>query len=95
MWIFKTNDDDLIYIENTDTTKVLTFGNDMWTLDFVPFEEGNSIQLWKKGELDAEDYFTLENSNFSNQFLTASKEYDDQEGKYIDTFKLKGKLTMR
>ena len=95
MWIFKTKDDDLIYIENTDTTQVLTFGNDMWTLTFVPFEEGNANQLWKKGELDAEDYFTLENSNFSNKFLTTKKEFDGLEGIDIDTFQLKGNLTMR
>ena len=40
------------------------------TVDLEDFEEGKASQLWKKGELDAEGYFTLENSEVS-MVLTA------------------------
>ena len=37
------------------------------------FEEGKAHQLWKKGELDAEEYFTLENTGVQ-KVLTAISE---------------------
>ena len=37
------------------------------------FEEGNDRQLWKKGEPDAEGYFTLQNSG-EPKVLTAISE---------------------
>ena len=37
------------------------------------FEEGNANQLWRKVYLDAEDYFTLENSGVP-KVLTAISE---------------------
>ena len=61
LWIFKTKDDDLIYVENTSKTKVLGATSDGKVI-LEDFEEGKAHQLWKKGELDAENYFTLENS---------------------------------
>ena len=61
MWIFKPKDDDLIYIENTSKAKVLGATSDGKVI-LEDFEEGKAHQLWKKGELDAEEYFTLKNS---------------------------------
>ena len=49
------------------------------------FEEGKAHQLWKKGELDAEDYFTLENSGVP-KVLTAISE---------SSLEIKGNITMR
>ena len=71
-WIFKTKDNDLIYIENTSKTKVLgaTSGGKVSLEDF---KAGKAQQLWKKGELDAEDYYTLESSGVP-KVLTAISE---------------------
>merc|ERR1719362_410600 len=71
-WIFKPKDDDLIYIENISNTKVLGATSDGKVI-LEDFEEGKAHQLWKKGELDAEDYFTLENSGVP-KVLTAISE---------------------
>ena len=72
MWIFKTNDDGLIYIENTSKTKFLQATSD-GNVIYEVLEEGKADQLWKKGELDAEDYYTLENSGVT-KVLTAISE---------------------
>jgi len=72
LWIFKSKDDDLIYIENTSKTKVLKATGDGKVIEEV-LEEGKAEQLWKKGELDAEGYFTLENSGVP-KVLTAISE---------------------
>merc|ERR1712008_616050 len=82
LWIFNVvfvkkntyhiKDDDLIYIENTSKTKVLGATSDGKVI-LEDFEEGKAHQLWKKGELDAEDYFTLENSGVP-KVLTAISE---------------------
>ena len=72
LWNFKTKDDDLIYIENTSKTKVLgATSNGKVIQEFSV--EGKANQLWKKGEPDAEDYFTLENSG-EPKVLTAISE---------------------
>ena len=84
MWLFKTKDDDLIYIENTSKTKVLGATSDGKVI-LEDFEEGKVHQLWKKGELDCEDYFTLENSGVL-KVLTAISE---------SSLEIKGKTTMR
>ena len=59
MWNFRIKGD-LVYIEN-NLTKVLEATNDSKVI-LEDFEEGKAYQLWKKGEVDTEDYFTLENS---------------------------------
>jgi len=60
LWIFKPKDDDLIYIENTSKAKVLGATSDGEVI-LEDFEEGKAHQVWKKRELDAEDYYlTLE-----------------------------------
>ena len=46
-WVFKTEDDDLIYIENTSKTMVLAATSDGKVTQEV-FAEGKVEQLWKK-----------------------------------------------
>ena len=84
MWIFKTKDDDLIYVENTSKTKVLGATSDGKVI-LEDFEEGKAHQLWKKGELDAEDYFTLENAAVP-KVLTAISD---------SSLEIKGNIIMR
>ena len=76
-WNFKTklNSDDLIYIENIKTilgtkiTFILEANNGAVMLE-VDVEENKAEQLWKKGEPNAEGYFTLKNSKLP-KILTA------------------------
>ena len=85
MWIFKPKDDDLIYIENTSKAKVLGATSDGKVI-LEDFEEGKAHQLWKKRELDAEDYYlTLEKSEMP-KVLTAVSE---------SSLEIKGSITMR
>ena len=84
MWIFKPKDDDLIYIENTSKAKVLGATSDGKVI-LEDFEEGKAHQLWKKGEVDTEDYFTLENSGVPKG-LTATSE---------SSMEIKGNMNIR
>jgi hypothetical protein len=59
-----------ICIENINKTKVLGTKNDKKVI-LEKFEEGKHEQLWKKGEPNAEGYFTLENDKVS-KFMTAT-----------------------
>ena len=72
MWIYKTKEDDLIYIENTSKTKVLGSTSDCKVIEEVKVE-GKAEQLWNKGEPDAEGYFTLQNYG-EPKLLTAISE---------------------
>ena len=84
-WTFKTKDDgDLIYVENTSKTKVLEATSDGKVIQEF-YVDGNTNQLWKKGEPDAEDYFTIENSR-EPKVLTAISE---------NGLEIKGKIIMR
>ena len=67
-WVFKTITN-LIYIENILTKKVLGSTND-GKVRQEDYEEGKAQQLWKKGEPNAEGYFTLGNSN-RTEIMTA------------------------
>ena len=72
LWIFKTKSYDMIYIENTSKAKVLGAKYDGKVFqEFLV--EGKADQLWKKGEPDAEGYFTLQNSG-EPKILTAISE---------------------
>ena len=83
-WIFKTKDDDMIFIENTSKTKVLGTTSDGKVIqEFLV--EGKADQLWKKGKPDAEGYFTLQNSGVP-KVLTAMSE---------SSLEIKGNITMR
>ena len=85
LWIFKTKDNDLIYIENTSKKKVMGATIDDKVI-LEDSEEGKAQQLWKKGKTDAQGYFTLENFEVPNLVITATSESD---------LKIKGNITMR
>ena len=85
MWIFKPKDDDLICIENTSKTKVLGVTNDGKVI-LEDFEEGKPHQLWKKGNPDAEGYFTLESHSQKPNVITAISE---------SGLEIKGNITLR
>jgi hypothetical protein len=68
-WSFRPKEDDLFYIHNTNKSKVLGATSDGKVI-LEDFKEGKALQLWKKLEIDAEYYFTLENSGVP-KFLTA------------------------
>ena len=74
----------MIYIENTSKAKVLgaTSNGEVILQDVEEVKDG---QLWKKGEPDAEDYFTLENSG-EPKVLTAISE---------SGLEIKGNIIMR
>ena len=67
-WVFKTKTN-LIYIENIVSKKVLGTTNDGKVIP-EDYKEGKAQQLWKKGEPNAEGYFTLQNFNES-KLMTA------------------------
>ena len=69
-WNFKPKDD-LIYIENITKTKTLE-AKSWGSVYLEDFEEDEAKQLWKKGEPNAEGYFTLENSSGAKLVLTAT-----------------------
>ena len=83
-WNFKPKDD-LIYIQNITKTKTLQLVYTIY-VDLEDFEEDKPKQLWKKGEPNAEGYFTLENSSESKLVLTAYSSSD---------LKIKGNITLR
>ena len=59
----------MIYIGNASNNKFLGITPDGNVIE-EEFVDGNQGQLWKKGRLNAEGYFTLENSEKS-KLLTA------------------------
>ena len=68
-WNFKTKDDSA-YIENISERKVLGITEDGQVILDV-LEENKAEQLWKKGQPNAKDFFTLENCKVP-RVLTAS-----------------------
>ena len=84
LWNFESKNNGYICIENTSKTKVLGATSDGKVI-LEDFEEGKAHHLWKKGELDAEDYFTLENSGVP-KVLTAISE---------SSLEIKGNITIR
>ena len=83
MWNFNPKGNGLIWIENTSKTKVLGAIKDGEVI-LEDSEDGNAQQLWRKGELDAEGYFALENSGVLPKVLTAISE---------DVLEIKGNIT--
>ena len=89
-WNFTTVYEDLICIEDIKKTTVLGIENDGEVVleklegdkHGVPYKHG---QLWKKGEPNAEGYFTLKNSSVP-KVLTATSSSD---------LKIQGKITLR
>ena len=84
LWIFKTKENDLIYIENTSNKKVLGATRKS-KVNLEDSEEGRAQQLWKKGKTDAQGYFTLENFEVP-KVITAISESD---------LEIKGNLILR
>ena len=77
-WVFKTKRN-FIYIENILTKKVFgttSAGKVIWE----DYEEGKAQQLWKKGEPNAEGYFTLENSGVPKVITAISKKSMEIKG---------------
>ena len=62
----------MIYIGNASNNKFLGITPDGNVIE-EEFVDGNQGQLWKKGRLNAEGYFTLENSELP-KFITAISE---------------------
>ena len=87
-WNFKTKDD-LIYIENSSETKVLEALRN-GTVILKNFEEDKAEQLWKKGEPNAEGYFTLESSTVP-KVLTAIASVGQGPAESLE---IKGNITL-
>ena len=64
-WIFNGNDGT---IENTSKKRLSITADDM-TIEEIPSLD-NTKQIWKKGDIDKEGYFTLKNES-SEKYLTA------------------------
>ena len=74
----------MIYIQNILTKKVLGSTNDIVSQE--DYLKGNKAQqLWKKGEPNAEGYFTLENFN-RTEIMTAVSS---------SILQIKGNLTLK
>ena len=73
----------MFYIENINKTKVWGTTNDNKVI-LENFEEGKDGQLWKKGEPNADGYFTLENSKVQ-KVITANSS---------GGLEIKGKVTL-
>ena len=58
-WIFKTEAENFIYIENTSKTMVLGSTSDDKVIEEV-FVDGKADQIWKKTKADTEGYVTLQ-----------------------------------
>ena len=71
-WDFTTKDDDWFYIRNNSNEEVFEATSDGKVIQEV-LVGGKADQLWKKGEADAEGYFTLQNSG-EPKVLTAISE---------------------
>ena len=83
-WFFlpHLDDDSVIYIGNASNNTFLgtTHKGKVIQEDFV---DGKQTQLWKKGSLNAEGYFTLENSE-APKFLTATADNNLEITKNIE-----------
>ena len=92
-WTFKVKDEDsseddgLIYIENTSKEKVLEATSDGKVIlkDLV---EGKAHQLWKKGKSDPDKYFTLINSGMPKLITAISKSGMEIKGNIPLTYML-------
>jgi hypothetical protein len=89
--VFK-NKNGFIYIEIDITTKVLgiTNGSIVGWEDYV---DGNTQQLWIKGEPTVEGYFTLENVGVPMVLTAITKMIDNMVSE--SSLEIKGNKTMR
>ena len=79
-WNFKPKDE-WIFIENISLKKTLATTNDSKVIQEY-FKADKPGQLWKKGELDTEGYFTLENSNVAKVLTVISESALEIKGNY-------------
>ena len=86
MWNF-TFKENLICIENINKTNFWGTTNDSKVI-LENFED-KAQQLWKKGEPNAEGYFTLENSG-APKFITAISKNNS-----LESLEITGKITLR
>ena len=70
-WNLK-NIDEMFYMENMSTNKVLTIKNGNYVCEEI-MDRNLSNQLWKKGPTNNEGFFTLLSPN-SNGFMSAISE---------------------
>ena len=75
----------MIYIKKNSTTHVLAATNDGKVIE-EDFLEGKAEQLWTKGTVSDESYFTLESHSQPKKFLTANTE---------SGLEIKGNITLR
>ena len=68
-WKFKTKGS-LLYIENISSKKILTVGDDN-NVNEKPLIKNGTRQMWTKGVVNSEGYFTLQNSQ---KVMTASSD---------------------
>ena len=83
-WVFKTEAENFIYIENTSKTKVLGTTSDDKVIQEV-FEDGKADQIWKKTKADKEGYVTLQ-KQMEPKVITAISE---------SGLEIKGNITLR
>ena len=69
-------DSNVFYIENTSTARVLGATSD-GNVNQQILVEGKADQLWGKGELDAQGFFTLQNVG-KQKLLTVKRDSQDQ-----------------
>ena len=86
-WIFKAKDDDVVYIENISKTKVFGTTSDGKVI-LKDLKENEDDQLWKKGEPNAEGYFTLENYKVSKVMTATSSTSLELKGDVTKAHKL-------
>ena len=79
-WTF-TSKDEFILIENISVNKTLATTIDGKVVQ-EDFEADKSEQLWTKGELDTEGYFTLEISNVTKVLTVISESVLEIKGNY-------------
>lgn len=79
-WSFRLQDNAVMfYIENTSTKKVLSSKKDDTVIE-ENIVKGKPEQMWIKGELDNEEYYTLKNYKWSKVLTT--KTWYNQEFVY-------------
>lgn len=80
IWCFKPMEDNTFYIVNTSENKVLSVIDDN-----VQLVQNGAGELWEKGEMNKEGYFTLTKSS-SEKALTAISG---------DCLRIKGKIILK
>ena len=83
-WIFNQTKNGLIYIENISKAKRLGTTNDSKVI-LEDLKEDRAGQLWKKGERNADGYFTLENHKVPKIMTAISP----------DSLEIQGNITFR